>query len=319
ESGATILQATPATWRLLLESGWRGRAGLKMLCGGEALPRELAQKLSGLGGELWNLYGPTETTIWSTLCRVDDTSRTIPIGRPIANTQVYVLEPSGLPAPIGVAGELCIGGDGLARGYRDREELTAEKFVSVALPEVGTVRVYRTGDLARYRADGQLEFVGRRDHQVKVRGFRIELGEIEAALAMHAGVRQCVVHVREDTPGDQRLIAYVVTSDSATFDAQAARAALRAQLPEYMVPQYFVELEALPLTPNGKIDRKALPEPTDATPVDGNDGEGLMTPLQSQVAALWREVLRVGHVGLNANFFNMGGHSLLLVRLQAAL
>ncbi|MBK7661300.1 MAG: amino acid adenylation domain-containing protein [Betaproteobacteria bacterium] len=175
-SGASVLQATPATWRMLLESGWQGRPGLKMLCGGEALPRELAEKLPQTRGELWNMYGPTETTIWSTLARVRDASRAIPIGRPIANTQVFVLEPSGLPAPIGVGGELCIGGDGLARGYRNRPELTAEKFVTLDLPGVGRRRLYRTGDIVRFLADGQLEYLGRRDHQVKVRGFRIELG-----------------------------------------------------------------------------------------------------------------------------------------------
>jgi non-ribosomal peptide synthetase component F len=206
---ATLLQATPATWRLLLDSGWAGKPGLKMLCGGEGLPRELADKLIATGGELWNMYGPTETTIWSTVQRITDTARGISIGRPIANTQVYVLEPSGLPAPIGVGGELCIGGDGLARGYRHRDELTAEKFVTLELPGVGLTRVYRTGDVVRFLADGRLEFVGRRDHQVKVRGFRIELGEIETVLSRHPGIKGNVVHVREDTPGDQRLVAYV--------------------------------------------------------------------------------------------------------------
>jgi len=317
ECGATILQATPATWRLLLESGWRGRAGLKMLCGGEALPRELAQKLSGLGGELWNLYGPTETTIWSTLCRVDETSRTIPIGRPIANTQLYVLEPSGLPAPIGVAGELCIGGDGLARGYRDREELTAEKFVSVALPEVGTVRVYRTGDLARYRADGQLEFVGRRDHQVKVRGFRIELGEIEASLGACPGVGQAVVDARVDHTGTAVLVAYVVPGGRQSVSGADLRQTLRQSLPDYMVPQYFVQLEALPLTPNGKIDRKALPAPEAGAIGEAQAFVEARTPTEVQVATIFRELLGVERVGAHSDFFDLGGHSLLAVRLMS--
>jgi amino acid adenylation domain-containing protein len=318
---ATLLQATPATWRLLLESGWRGRAGMKMLCGGEGLPRDLADKLLATGGELWNMYGPTETTIWSTVWRVSDTSRAISIGRPIANTQVYVLEPSGLPAPIGVGGELCIGGDGLARGYRNREDLTAEKFVTLDIPGVGRQRVYRTGDVVRFLADGRMEFVGRRDQQVKVRGFRIELGEIETVLASHEGVKECVVHVREDTPGDQRLVAYLVSQSGAAPTMEAMRATLRVKLPEYMVPNLFVVLDALPLTPNGKVDRKALPMPVPASGPDvGEDaGETVMTPLQRQVAGIWRKVLSVERVGLNANFFDLGGHSLLLVRLQAAM
>jgi amino acid adenylation domain-containing protein len=318
-SEATLLQATPATWRLLIETGWQGRKGMKMLCGGESLPRDLAGKLLELGGELWNMYGPTETTIWSTLTRVMDTTRAISIGRPIANTQVYVLEPSGLPAPIGVAGELCIAGDGLARGYRSRSDLTAEKFVTLDLPGVGERRVYRTGDLVRFLADGQLEFVGRRDNQVKIRGFRIELGEIEAVLAAHPGVGQCVIHVREDSPGDQRLVAYVVAAPNASpFDADATRAMLRSKLPEYMIPNIFVTLAALPLTPNGKIDRKALPMPQ--VQVSGaGAGEVVMTPVQRRVAALWQQVLGGERVGLYANFFDVGGHSLLLVKLQSAL
>ena len=318
DEGATILQATPATWRLLLESGWTGaRAprGLKMLCGGEALPRELAERLLGVRGELWNMYGPTETTIWSTVARVRDTARPITIGRPIAETSVHVLEPSGLPAPIGVAGELCIGGAGVARGYRNRPELTAEKFVTITDGDAAE-RVYRTGDLVRLRSDGQLEFVGRRDHQVKLRGFRIELEEIEAVLATHDGLRQCVVAVREDTPGDQRLVAYVVPTSPTDFSADAARATLRRKLPEYMVPNLFVVLEALPLTPNGKVDRKALPAPR-VQAVAAPDL--LMNPAQERVAASWRDVLALDRVGLRDNFFDLGGHSLLLVKLQARL
>lgn len=318
---ATILQATPATWRLLLDSGWTGvraPAGLRMLCGGEALPRELADRLLALPGELWNMYGPTETTIWSTLTRVRDTARPISIGRPIAETSVHVLEPSGLPAPVGVAGELCIGGAGVARGYRNRPELTAQKFVTLSIGDALPERVYRTGDLVRLRGDGLLEFVGRRDHQVKLRGFRIELEEIETVLATHPGLRQCVAAVREDTPGDQRLIAYVVPADASPFEAEAARTTLRTRLPEYMVPNLFVVLEALPLTPNGKVDRKALPAPsTQAAPDAAPDA--LMSPAEQRVAAAWRELLGVARVGLHDNFFDLGGHSLLLVKLQVRL
>jgi amino acid adenylation domain-containing protein len=320
-SRATILQATPATWRLLLESGWQGRAGLKMLCGGEALPRELAQRLLALDGELWNMYGPTETTIWSTVFRVTDAGASIPIGRPIADTSLFVLEPCGQPAPIGVAGELCIGGAGVARGYLNRPELTAEKFIPLSVAGRPAERVYRTGDLARIRSDGQLEFIGRRDHQVKLRGFRIELGEIETVLAGHPGVQHCVVQVREDKPGDQRLVAYVVPAGGVTFDADRARATLRTALPEYMIPNLFATLDALPLTPNGKVDRKALPAPTaDAPRGDvAAAADALMNPQQQRVATAWRELLGIDRVGLRDNFFDLGGHSLLLVKLQVAL
>ena len=319
EQRVTVLQATPATWRLLLEAGWAGKADLKALCGGEALPRDLAATLVPRVAALWNMYGPTETTIWSTASRVADGPGAVPIGRPIANTRVYVLEPSGQLAPVGVPGELCIGGEGVARGYRQRPELTAEKFVTIALPGGRTERVYRTGDVARFRADGQLEFLGRRDHQVKLRGFRIELGEIEAVLATHPGVKECVVTVREDQPGDQRLVGYVVADAGASFEAEAARDTLRTKLPEYMVPNAFMTLPALPLTPNGKIDRKALPVPAAPAPRTAAVSDALMTPVQRRVADIWQEVLRIDRVGLHDNFFDMGGHSLLLVKLHAAL
>jgi len=318
-SAATLLQATPATWRLLIDNGWTGRPGLRMLCGGESLPRDLADALLATGGELWNMYGPTETTIWSTVWRVEDTKRPISIGRPIANTQVYVLETSGMPAPIGVAGELCIGGDGLARGYRGRADLTAEKFVTLDIPGVGSHRVYRTGDLVRYLADGRLEFVGRRDHQVKVRGFRIELGEIETVLATHPGLRDSIVHVREDRPGDQRLVAYVVPAEGHTFEAEAARMTLRGKLPEYMVPNQFMVLDRLPLTPNGKVDRRSLPPPSPPASA-ARAPESLMTEAQQRVAAIWKELLGGSpRVGLRDNFFDLGGHSLLLAKLRVRL
>lgn len=319
ESEATILQATPATWRVLIESGWRGRKGLKMLCGGEALPRDLAATLLDLGGELWNMYGPTETTIWSTIWRVRDASRTIPVGLPIANTDICVLEASGLPAPIGVVGELCIGGYGVARGYLNRDELTAEKFVELDLPTRGRQRVYRTGDLARWRGDGALEFIGRKDGQVKVRGYRIELGEIEAVLAAHEALRQCAVIVREDVPGDHRLVAYVVSVDGLEVNADSMRSLLRRHLPEYMVPVHFVTLPALPLTPNGKVDRRALPAPASVDFAAPGAEPELMNDVQQKVASLWCEVLGVKRVGLNDNFFDLGGYSILLVRLQAGM
>jgi amino acid adenylation domain-containing protein len=322
QHGVSVLQATPATWRLLLESGWSGQHGLKAICGGEALPADLANSLLGRVRELWNVYGPTETTIWSTAYRVHTPQSTVPIGHPIANTRVYVLESSGTPAPIGVSGELCIAGEGVARGYRKRPELTQEKFVTITLPNGRRERVYRTGDMARFRANGQLDFIGRNDTQVKVRGYRIELGEIEAVLSNQSDVNQCVVVVREDEPGDQRLVGYVVAAAAVPFDAGAARAALRTRLPEYMIPNLFIPLERLPLTPNGKVDRKMLPKP--AGSADGEAGvqtgtDVLMTVPQQRVAGIWRDVLHVERVGLYDNFFDLGGHSLLLVRLQSAL
>ena len=319
-SHATVMQATPATWRLMLDAGWTGTSELRVLCGGEAMPRDLARELMPRTNVIWNMYGPTETTIWSTTHRVTDASQEIPIGHAIGNTTVYVLDASGRPAPMGVAGELCIGGEGVARGYRQRPELTAEKFVTVSLEGRAPERVYRTGDVVRLRSDLSLEFVGRRDHQVKVRGYRIELGEIESVLVEHAAVRRAAVIVREDVPGDQRLVAYIVASDGGTtIDAESLRSLLRARLPEYMVPSTLVPLPELPLTPNGKIDRKALPAPSSLRPATQAAADIVMTDPQRRVAAIWREVLRVEQLGVSDNFFDRGGHSLLVVKVHAAL
>ena len=280
KSGATYVQATPATWRLLLEAGWRGSRRLKILCGGEALDRELANQLLKKCAALWNLYGPTETTIWSATYKVESESASelgsevrtgpIPIGRPIANTQLYLLDRHLQPVPVGVTGELHIGGDGLARGYLNRPELTAEKFIRNPFGENSdarllSARLYKTGDLARYRPDGSIDFFGRNDYQVKIRGFRIELGEIEAALGRHSSVQKAVVVAREDVPGEKRLVAYIVAQPEQTTSTDALRTFLKEQLPAHMVPAFFVVLEQLPLTPNGKIDRKALPAPERAT------------------------------------------------------
>jgi amino acid adenylation domain-containing protein len=314
ESGATIMQATPITWRLLLESGWQGTPGLKILCGGESLPRDLAGQLLSCGDELWNLYGPTETTIWSTVYQVDSRPGAMPIGKPIANTVVYVLDAHRKPVPTGVAGELYIGGDGVARGYRNRPELTAEKFIDS--PFHKETRLYRTGDLARWLPDGNLDWLGRADHQVKVRGYRIELGEIEAALEQQPGVKQAVVIVREDTPGDQRLTAYVVATRDSVESSWSE--ALRSKLPEYMIPSAFVRLEEFPLTPNRKVDRKLLPAPEGGT-VGSAPYEAPRTETEKDVAIIWQELLRTPRVGINDNFFDLGGHSLLVVQLQNRL
>jgi amino acid adenylation domain-containing protein len=313
-SAATVMQATPATWRMLLDAGWRGRRGLRILSGGEALPRELAQRLLECGAQLWNLYGPTETTVWSTVERVATGEESISIGRPLANTQIYIVDAHLQPVPAGVPGELLIGGLGVARGYLARPELTAEKFIPDPFGAHPGARLYRTGDLARWRRDGRLEVIGRIDHQVKLRGFRIELGEIECVLGEHAAVHQAVVICREDRPGDQRLVAYVVANPGATPTQAELRAFARERLPEYMVPALCVVLESLPLTPNGKVDRRALPAP-DVEAAD--DYVAPRTGEEEAMAQLWAEVLGRERVGIHDNFFDLGGHSLLATQLIA--
>jgi amino acid adenylation domain-containing protein len=311
-AGASMMQATPSTWRLLLEAGWAPAGPLRILCGGEAMPADLAISLAEKSSSVWNLYGPTETTIWSTLDRVGADGR-IRIGRPISNTQLYVLDEGGEVSPTGVAGELYIGGAGLARGYFGRPDLTAERFVPS--PFGDGEQLYRTGDLVRYLPDGNLEFLGRLDHQVKLRGYRIELGEIEAKLVARSDVHQCVVVAREDVAGEKRLVAYVVAADAAPAEAGDLRAHLTQSLPEYMVPSSFVALQALPLTPNGKIDRRALPAP------EGRAGVGEYvaprTLTEQTLASVWCEVLKLERAGIDDNFFELGGHSLLATRVMA--
>jgi amino acid adenylation domain-containing protein len=317
-SGATAMQATPATWRLLIDSGWREGNGLKAICGGEALPTGLADELLETGVELWNLYGPTETTIWSTIHRVRGGEDPVPIGRPIANTTVYILDPNSQPVPINVPGELHIGGDGVARGYLNRPDLTSERFVPDPFGTSPGGRLYKTGDLARYRADGTIEYLGRMDHQVKVRGYRIELGEIESVLAEHESVKQAVVVAREDTPGDQRIVGYVILKSDADADPGALRAHVSAKLPEYMVPSSFLFMESYPLTPNGKVDRRALPAP-ERSADKSIHYIAPRTETEEALASIWREVLKTEQVGLNDNFFDLGGHSLLVVQLQSRI
>ncbi|MDQ6705138.1 MAG: amino acid adenylation domain-containing protein, partial [Acidobacteriota bacterium] len=258
-SGITVLQGTPSTWKLLIEAGWRDTPRLKMLCGGEALPRELADALLDRGGELWNMYGPTETTIWSAVSRVEKGIGPVLIGPPIDNTQFYILDNQGQPVPAGVPGELHIGGVGLARGYFERAELTREKFIRNPFSKASAL--YKTGDLVRYMPGGQIEFLGRLDNQVKVRGFRIELSEIESVLRRHTGVRDAAVAAREDVPGEKKLAAYVSLAAENPPGTSELRDFLAERLPDYMLPSAFVVLEALPLLPNGKVDRKSLPVP----------------------------------------------------------
>jgi amino acid adenylation domain-containing protein len=309
---ATVMQATPITWRLLLEAGWRGAKNFKALVGGEALPKDLADQLIGRGVELWNLYGPTETTVWSTCARITDTTDGISIGKPIANTTVYVLDGRNNLCPIGVPGELCIGGAGVTLGYWRRPELTAERFIADPFGTVPDGKLYRTGDLARWRDDGTIEHLGRLDFQVKIRGFRIELGEIEAQITSHPAVREAIVVAREDVPGDPRLVAYLVPR-AADIDLVELKDRLVQALPAYMVPSAFVVLQAMPQTPNAKVDRKALPAP------ERTGAETTYIAPRSRteeaVAASWRKALQVERVGARDNFFELGGRSLMFVRM----
>jgi len=308
ESNCTMMQATPATWRALLSVGWNGSAKLKILCGGESFPRDLAQELLSRCSELWNMYGPTETTIWSTVHRILAADGPIPIGHAIANTRVYVLDTHRNLVPRGAIGELYIGGDGLARGYLGRPELTAERFV--LNPFLPGERLYRTGDLARWLPDGTLECLGRIDTQVKIRGYRIELGEVETVLAQHEAVRQCVAVAYEETPGNKLLVAYFTAKDGPAPVISDLRAHLKKTLPDYMVPSVFVPIDKLPLTPNGKIDRKALPPPREKH-IESSEEFVLPRDLVEQTLAnIWSKLLNVTRVGPHDNFFELGGHSL---------
>jgi amino acid adenylation domain-containing protein len=317
---ATFLQATPATWQSLLEAGWSVKPTLTMLCGGEALPRALADRLADKGAALWNLYGPTETTVWSSAWRVEPGPGPISIGRPIANTRLYVLDRRLRAVPAGVAGELYIGGAGLARGYRDRPGLTAERFIPDPFGTEPGGRLYRTGDLARWRPDETLECLGRIDHQVKIRGFRVELGEVEAAQARHPEVRNVVVDARPDPSEEMSLAAYIVPRDGThPTSASELRAWLQSQIPEYMIPTTFVSLDALPMTPNGKVDRRALPDPGRSRLSLGSDFVPPRGPIEQAIAEIWTELLGGEPAGAHGNFFERGGHSLLAIQLLARL
>jgi amino acid adenylation domain-containing protein len=310
ERNATVMQATPATWRMLVASGWQGNDGLKVLCGGEALPLDLAGDLVARSTSVWNLYGPTETTIWSAVTELDHDQPNVHIGHPLANTQFYVLDEFLNPVPIGVAGELYIGGDGLARGYLNRPDLTAEKFVPDFLSKRRGASLYGTGDVVRYLEDGHLEFLRRLDHQVKVRGFRIELGEVETALSEYPGMIEVVALVREE-----QLAAYFVCEHDAEPSVRELNAFLRERLPEYMTPTTFVRLEALPLTLNGKVDRRALAAAMYAPLEPATEFVAPRTSAEEVIAGVCAEVLQVETMGVFDNFFERGGHSLSATRV----
>jgi len=313
ESRCTVMQATPTTWRALMNAGWSGSPNLKVLCGGEGFSPDFAEQLRSRCGELWNMYGPTETTVWSTIDRIDSVGGSISIGRPIANTDVYVLDANRNPVPVGVAGELYIGGAGVARGYLNRADLTAERFV--ASPFKANARLYRTGDLARWLPDGRLECIGRVDHQVKIRGYRIELEEIEAILSRYPAIRQCVVVAAEDSSGEKILVAYYVAHTAAQPAVSDLREHLKNKLPDYMIPGAWVALPALPLTPNGKVDRKALPRPEQQRPAESRGYAPPRTETEKTLAKIWEEVVEVRGVGVHDDFFELGGHSLRAVNV----
>lgn len=316
ESKATVMQATPATWRLLLEVAWDGSPRLRMLCGGEALPRQLADDLLR-HGELWNMYGPTETTVWSATSRVESGQGPVPIGPPIHNTSFFVLDAFRQLLPIGVPGELYIGGEGVAKGYFKNPQLTSERFIPNPFAKTGADRLYKTGDLVRYRSDGKLDFLGRLDTQVKIRGFRIELGEIESVLARRPDIRECVVAAQEDEPGASRLIAYCVPKQPHVCSSEELRNWVAASLPEYMIPSIFLFMPSLPHTPNGKIDRKAL-VPLDAQSLPHqNLFISPRTGAEATLAAVCAEVLHLDRISVHDSLFDLGADSIHLFQIIA--
>ena len=351
ESKATVMQATPATWHLLLAAGWNGQSQLKILCGGEALSQELASQLLARVSSVWNMYGPTEATVWATTYEVQqslvDTQKpAILIGKPIANTQTYILDQYLQPVPIGINGELYIGGVCLAKGYLNRPDLTTEKFIAnpflnSSIQSSKLSRLYKTGDLARYLPNGDIEYISRIDNQVKIRGFRIELGEIEVLLAKRPEIQEIAVIVREDVPGDKRLVAYIVPKQDQTPTVHELRDFLSQNLPKFMIPSAFVTLDTLPLTPNGKVDRRALlgySMPSDfvsldtTTRADNGEVDSLVLPntsrisldtasvaprdeLERRLTEIWEKVLGIRPIGIRDNFFELGGHSLIAMRM----
>jgi acyl carrier protein len=317
--GVTHMQCTPSMASMLsMEAEATGAMShlSKLLLGGEALPPSLVEELrESVAGEIHNMYGPTETTIWSAAHLVKETAHSVPIGRPLANTQIYILDEKLNPQPPGIAGEIYIGGQGVVRGYLNRAALTAERFIPDPYGSEAGARIYRTGDVGRFLKDGSIEFAGRTDEQVKVRGHRIELGEIEAVLSDHPDVRESVVVVHEDGFSDKRLAAYLVVEKEPAPGASALRSYLRKKLPEYMIPSAFVVLDALPLTPNGKLNRRALPAPEQAQDQSEDRFVAPRTPTEELLAGIWAQVLGVNRVGVLDNFFELGGHSLLATRL----
>jgi amino acid adenylation domain-containing protein len=322
--GVTVLQVVPSLLGLLLEEAefLACRSLRRVFCGGEALPQALVQRFhEHFQAELVNLYGPTEAAIDATFsrCAAGGDGSTASIGRPIANLQAYILDSRQQPAPVGVAGELCLGGAGVGRGYLRRPALTARRFIPNPFNTGDTSRLYRTGDLARFRPDGSIAFLGRIDQQVKLRGFRIEPGEIEATLRQHSSVQDTVVTMRPDGSDSAWLAAYVVARQDRPASVADLRGFLRSRLPAYMVPAHFVFLDGLPLLPNGKVDRTALPAPEGLYPAAPSGYVAPKSELESTIGRVWQSILQLQKVGVDDNFFDLGGHSLLMVRVQNQL
>mgnify|MGYP000020163943 CR=1 FL=1 len=316
----TVLQATPTSWRMLVEAGWQGQPNITMITGGEALTTDLAKQLVPLGGKLWNMYAPSESTIYSTIQHVASADETITIGVPLANTQIYLLNDELQLVPPGTVGTIYIGGTGISRGYLNQDAMTAERFISNPFSDEAAERIYNTGDLARYLADGQIEYLGRNDSQVKLRGYRIELGEIESMLGRHPDILQNAVIVREDTPGNKQLVAYYILEERSTATWAELRHYLGEYLPDYMIPVVAMGLDAMPKTPNGKIDRKALPMPTDLrSGVDDTTYVAPTTQTEQEIVEIWQTVMGLDKVGIHDNFFDLGGHSLHATRVLARL
>ncbi len=313
---ANVLQATPATWRMLIQAGWKGQQNLKALVGGEALPRDLAMQLASCTSELWNMYGPTETAIWSTCEQVVPAASSIYIGKPIDNTKIYLLDERGHPAPVGLPAELLIGGTGVCAGYHLRDDLNDAVFIQDIFSRDIKAKLYRTRDRVKLHPDGRLEYLERMDNQVKVRGYRIELGEIETVLGEQPGVEDCAVLAREDNPGDVRLVAYVCSVDGKMRERDLSLG-LRQRLPEFMQPQHFVLIADMPRTPNGKLDRKALPPPVAREDSDQPDKILARTATERWVAERWTGLIDNKNIGVDDNFFALGGHSLLAMRFIA--
>ena len=314
------MQATPATYQMLLESGWKNKTVRKILCGGEALSIDLANRLQDQCEEVWNMYGPTETTIWSSVYRLQGKDTKPLIGKPIDNTVMILLDENLQPVPADGTGELYIGGLGLSKGYLHREALTKERFIQCPKEwGLDTEKLYKTGDICRYNGDGDIEYIERADFQVKLRGFRIELGEIENTLLKEESVSNCVVTVREDVPGIKKLVAYIIETKEGSFSTSEVRQRIGKSLPEYMIPENFVKLKEFPLTPNRKIDRKALPKPGKDRPELSNQYIQPKTETEILLAGIWKELLEIEAVGVDDNFFDLGGNSLLGIRVINAL
>jgi len=321
----TVMQATPYTWRIMLEAGWSEKNPLKVICGGEALPQELAQKLLSRASSLWNVYGPTETTVWSTIKHLSADDKVISIGRPINNTSIYILDKFLKPLGPGIAGEIYIGGDGVAKGYLNRPELTAEKFMDDPFTKVPGAKMYRTGDLGKFMHDGEIECLGRIDAQVKIRGYRIETGEIEFQLEQEKDIKEAVVIARPDQLGVDKLVAFIVpdldhlANVTAATQVQNWKDSLKKSVPDYMVPDNFITMPAMPLTPNGKVDRKALAKHGVVITEDVHIYVAPRTDIEKLLTHIWIEYLGVKKIGVHDNFFELGGHSLIAVKVMGRI